>query len=51
MHVRFAVVTLLLLIALPAAAWQEQRLAVPVMVNSHVIPYAEFAIYVLPGST
>ena len=33
-----------------ANAWDSERLAVPVMVNGHVIPYPVFAIYVMPGS-
>lgn len=34
----------------PANAWDSARLAVPVMVNGHVVPYSVFAIYVMPGS-
>lgn len=36
------------LLGMPAQAWDEARLAVPMMVNGHVIPYPVFAIFVMP---
>lgn len=33
-----------------AAAWDSARLAEPVMINGHIIPYPVFAIFVMPGS-
>ncbi len=50
MYARSALFAVLLLMSSTAFAWQEDRLVVPLMVNNHVIPYSEFAIYVLPGS-
>lgn len=37
--------------AIPALAWDQSRLSVPVMVNDLIIPYPVFAIFVMPQST
>lgn len=46
-----AILVLCTMLAISTAnAWDSARLAVPVMVNGHVIPYPVFAIYLMPGS-
>ena len=48
--VRNSVCAGLLLVCCTVHAWNPTRLAVPVVVNGLVIPYSEFAIYVMPQS-
>ncbi len=39
----------LLLAAPQLAAWDDSRLAVPIVIDERPVPYPEFAIYLLPG--
>lgn len=48
---RIILVVYVLVVVSPAMAWDQTRLAVPVAVNGHIIPYAVFAIFVMPGSS
>jgi len=40
----------LLLPCLSAHAWDSRRLAVPLLIEHHEIPYAEFSIFAMPGA-
>lgn len=44
-----ALAILLLAAAAPAMSWDSARLAVPIVIDQHTIPYPEFAIYLMPG--
>lgn len=47
---RAVLIVCAVIVAGPVMAADQSRLAIPVMVNGHVIPYPVFAIYVMPGS-
>ncbi|HKJ17107.1 MAG TPA: D-Ala-D-Ala carboxypeptidase family metallohydrolase [Xanthomonadales bacterium] len=49
---RARLITILTALVLSSSAlgWNDDRLSVPVMVNGHIIPYPEFAIFVMPGT-
>lgn len=39
-----------LLLAMPVLAWDQAKLAMPLMINKHVVPYPVFSIFVLPNT-